>query len=229
MLIDWNSTADMLIRIIAATIMGGLVGWEREKAQHNAGLRTHILICLGSVLIMCTGEYVFLTYSGLGNIDPARLGAQVVSGVGVLCAGTIMKAGSTIKGLTTATSLWCTACIGLAVGSGNIVPAAGTTIIVLIVLRALQYLEKKNKKKQSAVGIKIVLERSEQISHIMTWLETHEYMIKSFRFEYDADGNAIVYCKLHTMSQSKCVELTAGLSQHIGVLTAEMITAETAA
>lgn len=72
-----------------------------------------------------------------------KLGAQVVSGIGVLCAGTIMKEGSTIKGLTTATGLWCAACVGLAAGSGNIAPAAGATLIILIVLRLFRYLENK--------------------------------------------------------------------------------------
>lgn len=143
MVIDWKLTGLMMIRIGIAAILGGLIGWERERANQSAGLRTHILICLGAALVMCTGEYIFLIYSDRTNIDPARLGAQVVSGIGVLCAGTIMKEGSTVKGLTTATGLWCSACVGLAVGSGNVAPAAGATLMILIVLRLFRYLENK--------------------------------------------------------------------------------------
>lgn len=142
-IINWQLTAMMMIRIGIATILGGLIGWEREKANQAAGLRTHILICLGAALVMCTGEYLFVAYFDKSNIDPSRLGAQVVSGIGVLCAGTIMKEGNTIKGLTTATGLWCAACVGLAAGSGNILPAAGATLIILIVLRLFRYIENK--------------------------------------------------------------------------------------
>lgn len=142
-IIDWKLAAIMMIRIGIATILGGLIGWEREKANQAAGLRTHILICLGAALVMCTGEFLFAVYFDKSNIDPARLGAQVVSGIGVLCAGTIMKEGNTIKGLTTATGLWCAACVGLAAGSGNILPAAGATLIILIVLRLFRYIENK--------------------------------------------------------------------------------------
>ena len=144
MVIDWKLTELMMIRIWIAVVLGGLIGWERERSNQSAGLRTHILICLGAALVMCTGEYLFIVYSDRTNIDPARLGAQVVSGIGVLCAGTIMKEGNTVKGLTTATGLWCAACVGLATGSGNVVPAAGTTLIMLIVLRLFRYLENKN-------------------------------------------------------------------------------------
>ena len=104
----------VLIRLALAALMGGVIGLEREKARRSAGLRTHMLICLGAALIMCTGEYIFERYGGENNIDPARMGAQVVSGIGILCAGTIIKEGPTVRGLTTATGLWCASCIGIA-------------------------------------------------------------------------------------------------------------------
>lgn len=133
----------VLIRLALAALMGGVIGLEREKARRSAGLRTHMLICLGAALIMCTGEYIFERYGGENNIDPARMGAQVVSGIGILCAGTIIKEGPTVRGLTTATGLWCASCIGIAVGSGNILPAAGATVIVLVILWLFRHIEER--------------------------------------------------------------------------------------
>ena len=104
------------VRILLATLCGGVLGIERGKANQAAGMRTHILVCLGATLIMLTGEYMFHKFS---TGDPARLGAQVVSGIGFLGAGSIIVEGRTkVRGLTTAAGLWTAACIGLAVGIG---------------------------------------------------------------------------------------------------------------
>lgn len=148
MAFKWDISLVMLVRIAIAALLGGLIGLEREAANRAAGLRTHILISLGAALVMCTGEYLFQAYSPVANIDPTRLGAQVVSGIGVLCAGAIMKEGaSTITGLTTAAGLWCAACIGLAAGSGSVIAAVWSTLLVLVVLRIFRYLEKRDGRK----------------------------------------------------------------------------------
>lgn len=102
-----------LMRLSAAILLSGLIGGEREHINRPAGMRTHILVCLGAALVTVTSEYVCRRYMGVMNVDPTRLGAQVVSGIGFLGAGTIIKEGFSVKGLTTSASLWAVSCVGL--------------------------------------------------------------------------------------------------------------------
>ena len=104
------------LRTLLSMFISGLIGWERESVHRPAGLRTHMLVAVGSCIIMQIGTYLSTTLAF--DTDPTRLGAQVISGMGFLGAGTILKEGATIRGLTTAASLWAVACLGLAVGSG---------------------------------------------------------------------------------------------------------------
>ncbi len=134
--------AEMFIRLLAATILGGLVGYEREHANRPAGFRTHILVSLGAALVMVTAEFVFRKYSMQANLDPTRMGAQVISGIGFLGAGTIIRTGNSVKGLTTAASLWAVSCIGLACGSGFYLGAILATLFTFLTLIALKRLEK---------------------------------------------------------------------------------------
>lgn len=136
-----GQTEEMLIRLLIATILGGLIGIERGRGDRPAGMRTHILVCTGSALIMLVSLY------GLGNVkrewDAARIAAQVVSGIGFLGAGTIIHEGLSVRDLTTAASLWMVAAIGLATGSGMITIAVIATIITLITLVTLHNFEKR--------------------------------------------------------------------------------------
>jgi len=125
---------ELLIRLTLACLLGGLIGIERERLGHPAGFRTHILVCIGSTLVMLCNIFIYEQYKTYANIDPARMGAQVISGIGFLGAGTILKEGVTVKGLTTAASLWSVACIGLAVGLGFYTGSIFATILVLITL-----------------------------------------------------------------------------------------------
>ena len=118
----------VLGKLFISAILGGVIGWERHRRGRPAGLRTHLLVCIGVTLMMLVSEHIFLKYQGYGHnsvlrIDPARIAAQVVTGIGFLGAGTIMRSRASIRGLTTAASLWVVAGIGLAVGSGFILPA----------------------------------------------------------------------------------------------------------
>lgn len=124
----------ILARLLLATILGGFIGFERESRGRAAGFRTHILVCLGSTLFMMTSMFIFEIYKGLPNVDPSRIAAQVVTGIGFLGAGTILRSGATVKGLTTAASLWAVAGIGLAVGCGFYFASLATTILVFITL-----------------------------------------------------------------------------------------------
>jgi putative Mg2+ transporter-C (MgtC) family protein len=133
----------VLFRLILATILGGMVGLERERHEKAAGFRTHILVCTGSCLMMLTSMHIFDIYKGLTTLDPARIAAQVVTGVGFLGAGTIIRAGASVRGLTTAACLWAVSGVGLAVGSGFYWGAVITSVIILLSLLFLSKLEAK--------------------------------------------------------------------------------------
>ncbi|HTZ11823.1 MAG TPA: MgtC/SapB family protein, partial [Candidatus Margulisiibacteriota bacterium] len=117
------------------------VGLERQIHRHNAGLRTHILVSLGSCLIMLTSLYVFDIYSGKAQVDPSRIAAGVITGIGFLGAGAILRDTEGVKGLTTAASLWVVAGIGLAVGCGFNRAAIYATILALVVLFLLRFVD----------------------------------------------------------------------------------------
>jgi putative Mg2+ transporter-C (MgtC) family protein len=122
-----------LTRILIVFVLAGIIGWQREKQHKPAGFRTHVLVGLGSALTMMTGIYMMDLYPNL-NVDPARMSAQVISGVGFLGAGTILKERGSIVGLTTASSIWLVACMGLAVGIGFYAGAVAVSLIAFISL-----------------------------------------------------------------------------------------------
>lgn len=139
-----TSNYEILLRIILAAIFGGLIGMEREANNRPAGLRTHVLVSVGSALIMLVSiDGFFDAASGLRVGDPARLAAQVVSGVGFLGAGTILRTGGKISGLTTAASLWVSAGIGLAIGNGYYLGGIVTVTVVLATLMSLRTFERR--------------------------------------------------------------------------------------
>jgi len=128
-------------RLAVSLILGSLVGLERELHRRTAGLRTHILVSLGSCLIMLTSLYVFAIYKDQVPLDPSRIAAGVITGIGFLGAGTIMRDREGVKGLTTAASLWVVAAVGLSVGCGFYPAAIFTTILTLVVLMVLRSVE----------------------------------------------------------------------------------------
>ncbi|OHW62797.1 putative Mg(2+) transport ATPase [Andreesenia angusta] len=136
------STESIVFKLILSIILSGAIGIERESLRRPAGLRTHILVCVGSTLVMLTSLYLFEIFKDTANMQPDRLGAQVISGIGFLGAGTIIRDGNNVKGLTTAAGLWAVACIGLAVGAGFYVGAIASSLLVLFTLIAFGRIEK---------------------------------------------------------------------------------------
>lgn len=134
-------TSDLLIRIGLCAALGGAIGLEREISEHAAGFRTHVLVALGAGLFTLAGVHALAEFSGGGPIDPTRIAAQVVTGIGFLGAGAIIRQGVDIKGLTTAASLWVTAAVGTAVGLGYLLGAAVTTATALVALAVLKWME----------------------------------------------------------------------------------------
>lgn len=128
-------SGDMVLRLIIATVCGAIIGIERSFRNHPAGVRTFSLVCLGSAIAMVTDEYLVVK---LGTGDPARLAAQVVSGVGFLGVGTIIITGNhSVKGLSTAAVLWATACLGIAIGAGNMILGLSGFVLILLVMTVL--------------------------------------------------------------------------------------------
>lgn len=129
-----------LLRLALAGLLGGIIGFERQHSHRPAGMRTHVLVTVGSALVMCMAEYVKLQfYSGVENPpDITRMGAQVISGIGFLGAGTILREGFSVKGLTTAASLWAVACIGLAAGIGFWPGALLGTVVIFVTLNSMK-------------------------------------------------------------------------------------------
>lgn len=146
------SDAQILARLILTLFLSGLIGLERQMHRRSAGLRTHILVSLGSCLIMLTSMHVFDIYKNQANIDPARIAAGVITGIGFLGAGTIIREREEIRGLTTAASLWVVAGIGLACGCGFYRAGIYTTVLALIALVFLRYVESMALGKEDKRG-----------------------------------------------------------------------------
>lgn len=155
-------------RLAIAAVLGGLIGWEREQRNKQAGFKTHLLVSVGSALIMLTSIYGFgdLVNHPNARFDPARLAAQVVSGIGFLGAGAILRhSNMIISGLTTAATLWVVAAIGLSVGAGFYFAAVSTTAIVLIIVVFLRGLETKFSATRRLRKLKIFIDDEVGVLH----------------------------------------------------------------
>lgn len=147
----------VIVRMVLAMIFGGTVGFERGLRQRAAGLRTHMLLCVGAASTMLVSQYMYASY-GVG--DPARLSAQVLSGIGFLGAGTIIiTRRNQIKGLTTAATLWATACMGLAVGSGFYECALVMYVLLIFILLLVSVLDNRYLKIETSTAIYLEVRR----------------------------------------------------------------------
>jgi putative Mg2+ transporter-C (MgtC) family protein len=151
------------MRILFSAFLGGLIGMEREIHGRAAGLRTHILVCMGSTLFMITSIVVDIKYGQAGSVDASRIAAGVVTGIGFLGAGAIIRYGTSIRGLTTAASIWAMAAIGLAAGAGMYAAAGITAVIALLVL-ILSRLEERMALKQPGKKLTFNLREDNGIS-----------------------------------------------------------------
>jgi len=183
----------VVIRIALAVVLGGLIGLERGVRSHPAGFRTHILVCVGACLAMLTNQFV---YEGVASgVDPTRIGAQVISGIGFLGVGTIFMAGrNTVKGLTTAAGLWASGAIGLAIGIGFYIGAVVAAVIVLVVLGVFPAFE--NSVYRTARGIRLHVEFDSIESE------------KAFSSHVEKEGNIVKSKNVVTISNvagEKCI------------------------
>jgi putative Mg2+ transporter-C (MgtC) family protein len=186
--------ADITLRLVLAGLLGGIIGYEREHTNRPAGFRTHILVCVGAALVMVTSEYLFKKYNG--SIDTARLGAQVVSGIGFLGAGTIIRDGVNVRGLTTAASLWTVSCIGIAVGTGFYGGAAAATVIIFLTLIILKKAEmrfaRKNRYRTFVVEAEDIPGR---IGSVTNLLEQYKIQVKDIQIHKSKENRIVIKFK----------------------------------
>ncbi len=180
----------LTLRLLLALVLGALVGLEREVSRHPAGLRTHILVCMGSTVFTLLSLHSLLSPTGAEDLliaipegvdlrvvrDPARIAAQVVTGIGFIGGGVVLRHGATIRGLTTAASLWMVASIGMLVGSGYVSLAVTSTLLTLIVLLGFRkvgrFINRKNQKPYNRLKLNITLQ-SAAILPVQTWVDDH--------------------------------------------------------
>ncbi|MDC1105970.1 MgtC/SapB family protein [Prolixibacteraceae bacterium] len=195
------SLTDMVLRVIISMLMGLSIGIEREASNQPAGLRTHTLICVGATLIMLVSIYIPQMYHGVYELDPTRIAAQVVTGIGFVGAGAIIKMGTNIRGLTTAATIWGTGAIGLAIGAGMYEIAWVTTAVVLLVLILFNIVEKRLFAPSPVKKIIIESHQSKEIKNeIIQHLTTNKIKVLSVNMDVRYEPYTITYdllIKLH--------------------------------
>lgn len=197
---------DISLRLLIAAVLGGVIGWERERDNHPAGFRTHILVSVGSALIMLVSAYGFHEFMNQHNIqfDPSRVGAQVVSGIGFLGAGAIVRQGLTVNGLTTAATLWVVAGIGLAVGSGFIYGALLTTVLVFISLELLKRFDYTFRLKNNMQVFSLQLDgQSVTIGQITALLDQKGFDIYRLEVDQSEENDQWVNIKFYVKLSGK--------------------------
>ena len=179
---------DFVLRLLVAGILGAIIGLDREYRAKEAGYRTHFLVSLGSALIMIVSQYGFqdIIKENSVSLDPSRVAAQVVSGIGFIGAGTIILQKQIVRGLTTAAGIWATAGIGLAVGAGMYVISIAATLLTLAGLELLSILFKSVGMKSSMITFSILKEVSDRFN-------SRNYMLVSYKMERLGSGDTERY------------------------------------
>ncbi len=202
------STLGIVFRLTLALLVGLIIGIDREMKRRVAGIKTHILVCLGATLVMITSQYMAIEMGSGG--DMGRLGAQVISGVGFLGVGTIIVTGrNQVRGLTTAASIWVCACMGLAAGVGFIEGVLITLLMLIFTLKVLGRLDKIVHRRAKTFDLFIEFTDNKGITKLVEKMKQDEVRMNLLQIgkgETEEDGpNAIVAVKLHEREREKFV------------------------
>lgn len=193
-MIEWK---EIVIRLLLAALFGAIIGLERERKNWAAGLRTHMLVCVGSALTMMVSAYGFMDILGTSNVslDPSRIAAQVISGIGFIGAGTILfLRQGTIRGLTTAAGLWTVAAIGLATGGGMYFAASMATALAIIILLILQPFERRFAERFKSKRLKITASNRNKLLQVLTAiLQNNDLKIASFSTDRTDDDYTVTF------------------------------------
>lgn len=183
---NWSTEA-IIIRLVLAVIFGIAIGSGRTIKRRSAGMKTHTLVCLGSTVVMLTGQYIYFNFPG--EMDMTRMSAQVVSGVGFLGVGTILVTGrNQIKGLTTAAGLWVCACYGLALGVGFIEMAIYALILALFTLKLLTKLERYFLRNVKYFDLYLEFQDNKSVARFMDIIKKQNIRIDNFELGKKQDG-----------------------------------------
>jgi len=218
------SYLELTVRLTLSILLGGIIGLERETINKPAGFRTHILVCLGSTIVMLVSLFIFTAFKGLTNVDTSSIPDQVVSGIGFLGAGTIIIEGANVKGLTTAASLWTVSAIGLAVGVGFYYGAILATFLILLTLIAFNKLEAFLLKKRYLQPIKLLVEDMPgQLGKIGSCLGEMNISIRDVKMENMEEGKLLITLMVRKINNLEYEELKQKLLQMDGIydITAE--------
>jgi putative Mg2+ transporter-C (MgtC) family protein len=219
----WTQVGELLL----AFLLASLVGLEREIRQKNAGLRTHTLVGVGAALFMLTSKFGFMDVLEAGRVvvDPSRVAAQIVTGIGFLGAGIIFVRRDSVRGLTTAASIWVTAAIGAAAGAGLVVLACLTTAIYFVIAVAFTLLSARIPRSSTAMSVVRVRYpvRRGILSHLLDVATSKGFTIDDFSTEavhhgsHTVAGQALAEVTLHVHGKSPVQELASALSEEEGV------------
>lgn len=193
---------DIMVRLLTAALLGAGLGLEREVHGHPAGMRTHMLVALGSATFTVLSIYGFPQTAGMAASDPSRISAQIVTGIGFLGAGAIIKYGTSIRGLTTAASLWVVASLGLAAGAGAYFVAGAGTLIALLALWPVRVLASKLELRGGRlIRLEIDLKKLDSFAGVSQVMLSHHIDIVSVATERSKLGHLMVLeVRLPTLS-----------------------------
>lgn len=188
--IDWHEIGHVSLQLLIALVLSALIGWEREMRGRPAGIRTHVLICLGTTLMM------ILSRAFVSPSDPSRIAAQIVSGIGFIGAGTILRQGSIVRGLTTAASLWAVVAIGMTVGMGTLqyyIVALVATLFTYGALVLLRIPEERIHRHSRTPTLWVTLEATASLEGVFQVLAQHRAELTAFRQEFPDVPNTRVF------------------------------------
>ncbi|MBQ7639305.1 MAG: MgtC/SapB family protein [Clostridia bacterium] len=203
---SWEQTGDFMLRLVLACVCGAAIGFERSRRFKGAGIRTHIIVCCGAALIMIVSKYGFAdltglageTFHGTRGADPARIAAQVVSGISFLGAGVIFKNKGAVKGLTTAAGLWVTAGIGLCIGTGMFTLGIFCTLLIAV-LQVLMHKFKIGADSYNAYQIQFAVKDTDEFKELLeAQMEKWEATSTDSRLEHRDDGTVMYDMTIRT-------------------------------
>ena len=208
------SDGEILLRLVVVVVLCGAIGLERQAREQIAGLRTHVIVGLGSGLFTLVSAYGF-SGSGFSRIDPTRIAAQVVSGIGFLGAGVILRYGVTVRGVTTAAALWISAAIGMATAAGFYVGAAATTVIALVALVALRRLKPVVRRRlgSEALSLELELAPGASIRSLLSELRRRQLRVEGLKSHILDDGSERLQLDLRGPASLDLDSILSGLAQ----------------
>jgi putative Mg2+ transporter-C (MgtC) family protein len=219
--VDLGEQLQVALRLVVAALLGAAIGFEREFHGHPAGMRTHLLVSLGSAAFTVLSIFAFATAgapSGSAPTDPSRIAAQIVSGIGFLGAGAILKYGSSVRGLTTAASLWATAAVGMAAGAGAWLAALVTTILIVLSLGPLNLLIVRFRSRDTHIfRLRIVAGRLEALGDISRAMTASKIDIAAVNSQRLGKGRYEIELDLRRPAGTKDEVIIAAVSSIPGI------------